>query len=194
MDRHCYTTQLDWETLTKPYGVNANGRQHPPYTERGLELAITRGIDPAGNKLLNVMPRYQMSRDDLSDLILYLKRIGKDRDPGISETSIVIGSVVPSSGSLADTGQAVKALMTAFAEEVNTSDPSKHPVRWGHFWWHPSGRSNAGPCRTRWDLRLLVPLHVRRDCLGVLVEICLGSVPHVAQRHRHRRSNVEPSD
>src|SRR5438477_7559222 len=45
-----------------------------------------------------------------------------------------------------------------------------------------------------WDLRLLVPLHVRRDCLGVLVEICLGSVPHVAQRHRHRRSNVEPSD
>ena len=113
-------SKLDWETLTKPYGVNANGRQHPPYTERGLELAITRGIDPAGNKLLNVMPRYQMSRDDLSDLILYLKRIGKDRDPGISETSIVIGSVVPSSGSLAEAGQAVKALMTAFAEEVNS--------------------------------------------------------------------------
>ena len=114
-------SSLDWETLTKPYGVTtANGRRHPPYTERGLELAITRGIDPAGNHLLNVMPRYQMSRDDLSDLIRYLKRLGKDRDPGISENMIVIGTVIPLSGPLADTGQAVKALMTAFCDEVNS--------------------------------------------------------------------------
>ena len=112
---------LSWETLTKPYAVpRANGRQRPPYTERGLELAISRGIDPAGDQLLNVMPRYQMSRDDLSDLILYLKRLGKDRDPGVSETKIVIGTVIPASGALADSGQAVKALMTAFSEEVNS--------------------------------------------------------------------------
>lgn len=111
---------LSWETLTKPYAVaRANGRQRPPYTERGLELAITRGIDPGGNQLLNVMPRYQMSRDDLSDLILYLKRLGKDRDPGVSETGIAIGTVIPTSGALADSGQAVKALMTAFCDEIN---------------------------------------------------------------------------
>src|SRR3989442_3256734 len=79
-------SNLTWEALTKPYGVtHADGRQHPPYTERALELAITRGTDPAGNKLLRVMPRYQMSRDDLADLILYLKRLGNDLDPAISE-------------------------------------------------------------------------------------------------------------
>src|SRR6266481_2777680 len=34
-------SDLRWESLTKPYGVaNANGRKHPPYTERALELAI----------------------------------------------------------------------------------------------------------------------------------------------------------
>jgi len=68
-------TNVTWEVLTKPYGVrNANGRQHPPYTERGLELAITRGTDPSGNKLLSVMPRYAMAAEDLEDLVAYLKR------------------------------------------------------------------------------------------------------------------------
>src|SRR5215510_4924522 len=61
------------ESLTKPYGVtHADGRRHPPYTERAFEVAITRGLDPAGNRLLNVMPRYSLSRADLADLIAYL--------------------------------------------------------------------------------------------------------------------------
>ena len=110
-----------WESLTKPYGLaNANGRKHPPYTERALELAITRGTDPAGNKLLNVMPRYQMSREDLSDLVVYLKRLGKDRDPGISENKIVIGTVLPLKGGLMDLGQAVKAATSAYFQELNS--------------------------------------------------------------------------
>lgn len=35
-------------------------------------------LDPAGNKLLYVMPRYQMSKEDLDDLVVYLKRLGTD--------------------------------------------------------------------------------------------------------------------
>ena len=114
-------SDLRWESLTKPYALaNANGRKHPPYTERALELAIVRGTDPAGNKLLNVMPRYQMSREDLSDLVVYLKRLGKDRDPGISEGKITIGMVCPTRGTLADLGQAVKAATTAYFDELNS--------------------------------------------------------------------------
>src|SRR5262249_13189740 len=57
-------SDLTWEVLTKPYGLkHGDGRQHPAYTPRGLELAITRGIDPGGNKLQNVMPRFSMSRE-----------------------------------------------------------------------------------------------------------------------------------
>jgi len=112
-------SNLTWEALTKPYGVtHPDGRQHPPYTERGLELAITRGLDPAGNRLLNVMPRYVMSKDDMADLILYLKRLGGDRDPGIAGNSIIIGTTVPK-GALAEMGRAVKAVMTAFFDELN---------------------------------------------------------------------------
>ncbi|MDT7540219.1 MAG: hypothetical protein QOE33_123 [Acidobacteriota bacterium] len=114
-------SNLTWEVLTKPYGLtHADGRRHPPYTERGLELAITRGTDPAGNKLLNVMPRYAMSSEDLTDLVAYLKRLGKERDPGISEDKIVIGMVAPSKGPLAEMGQATKAVTTAFFEELNS--------------------------------------------------------------------------
>jgi ABC-type branched-subunit amino acid transport system substrate-binding protein len=114
-------SNLTWDTLTKPYGLShPNGRKHPPYTERGLELAITRGVDPGGGKLLNVMPRYQMSSTDMADLIAYLKRLGKDRDPGITESKIVIGTVVPTKGELADLAQAIKAVTMAVFDELNS--------------------------------------------------------------------------
>jgi ABC-type branched-subunit amino acid transport system substrate-binding protein/cytochrome c553 len=114
-------SSLSWEALTKPYGLaHADGRRHPAYTERGLELAITRGVDPAGNRLLNVMPRYQMSKEDLADLIAYLKRLGKDRDPGISESKLVIGGLVPATGALGEMGRAIRALTTAYFDELNS--------------------------------------------------------------------------
>lgn len=113
-------SNLSWESLTKPYGLtHADGRRHPAYTERGLELAITRGTDPAGNKLLNVMPRYQMTRADMADLIAYLKLVGKDLDPGVYENKIVIGTAIPTKGALAEMGQAVKAVTSAYFEELN---------------------------------------------------------------------------
>jgi ABC-type branched-subunit amino acid transport system substrate-binding protein len=113
-------SNLTWEVLSKPYGVkHTDGRQHPAYTERALELAITRGTDPAGNRLLNVMPRYVMAKEDLADLILYLKRLGTEREPGVSETEIVIGTMVPN-GTFAEMGQAIKAVTTAFFNDLNS--------------------------------------------------------------------------
>jgi ABC-type branched-subunit amino acid transport system substrate-binding protein len=114
-------TNLAWEVLTKPYGVtHPNGRSHPPYTERALELAITCGTDPGGNKLLNVMPRYALSVQDLADLVAYLKVVGKDLDPGISERNIVLGTAGPTKGRLADISQASRAVTAAFFDELNS--------------------------------------------------------------------------
>lgn len=114
-------SNITWEALTKPYGVtHASGRKHPAYTARGLEFAITRGVDPAGNKLQNAMPRYQMSKDDLADLVVYLKKLGNDLDPGISENQIAIGTTLPVSGPLAEMGQVVKDIINAYFAEVNS--------------------------------------------------------------------------
>ena len=114
-------TNLAWDALTKPYGVNhPNGRRHPPYTERAMELAITRGTDPGGNKLLSVMPRYTLSLEDMADLVAYLKLVGKDLDPGITEDKIVLGTAGPTKGRLADISQASRAVTAAFFDELNS--------------------------------------------------------------------------
>ena len=114
-------SNVTWEFLTKPYGLkHASGRQHPPYTERGLELAITRGTDPGGNKLLPVMPRYAMSREDLADLVAYLQLLGKEREPGVSENTIVIGTMVEATGPLSELGRGVTAVTTAYFAELNS--------------------------------------------------------------------------
>ncbi len=114
-------SNVTWEFLTKPYGLkHASGRQHPPYTERALELAITRGLDPAGNKLLQAMPRYVMSREDIADLVAYLQLVGKERAPGVTDNKIVIGTLVPSSGYLVEMGQVVTAATKAVFSELNS--------------------------------------------------------------------------
>jgi len=114
-------SNITWSALAKPYGItHASGRKRPPYTERALELALTRGLDPAGNRLLNIMPRYQMAREDMNDLIAYLKRLGTDYDPGVTDKEIRIGLLVPAKGALAEMGQAIKSVIAAYFEEINS--------------------------------------------------------------------------
>ena len=113
-------SNITWEALTRSLGASlSSGREHPPYTDRLLGHAITMGIDPAGNKLLAAMPRYKMSPEDLADLLSYLKRVGKDADPGIADTSITVGTILPPQGPMAETGRAMKAVMSAYFNEVN---------------------------------------------------------------------------
>jgi ABC-type branched-subunit amino acid transport system substrate-binding protein len=114
-------SNIVWESLTKSYGSGpSSGRKHPPYTDRALELSLTRGLDPGGNRLTNAMPRYEMAADDLADLVAYLKQVGKERDPGLTDKSINIGTVIPAEGPTAEAGEAARALLAAYFDEVNS--------------------------------------------------------------------------
>lgn len=65
---------LNWKYLTDPKGhTHASGRSHPPFTESLFKACVLAGVDPAGNQLNNMMPRWQISGEDLDDLIEYLK-------------------------------------------------------------------------------------------------------------------------
>ncbi|HWO00081.1 MAG TPA: ABC transporter substrate-binding protein [Blastocatellia bacterium] len=113
-------SDITWETLTKPYPLtNSSGRTHPRYTERLFVSAVCMGIDPAGNKLHVAMPRFQMSREDINALIAYLKRLGRDIDPGLSESTIRIGTVLPTTGPLAEAGRAIESILIAYIDEIN---------------------------------------------------------------------------
>lgn len=113
-------SDIRWEALTKPYAVtHPSGRTHPLYTERLLVRAVCLGIDPAGNKLHVAMPRFQMSHEDINALIAYLKRLGSEAEPGLSDSTITIGTVLPATGPLAESGRAIKSVLAAYFDEIN---------------------------------------------------------------------------
>ena len=46
-----------------------------PYTDEDIRRAITEGVEPDGKRLDPTMPRWQMEKDDLGDLLEYLKSL-----------------------------------------------------------------------------------------------------------------------
>ena len=60
---------ITWPELTGPH------EDHQPFTEETVKQAITQGIDPAGNPLEYPMPRWQISPQDLDDLVGFLKTL-----------------------------------------------------------------------------------------------------------------------
>jgi ABC-type branched-subunit amino acid transport system substrate-binding protein len=111
---------LTWANLTKSYGhTHPGGRRHGPFTDSSFITAVARGIDPAQNKLVAAMPRYQMAPEDMADLLAYLKQIEFERDPGLSPESIGIGVMLPTTGVLAETGNAMRDILAAYFDDLN---------------------------------------------------------------------------
>jgi ABC-type branched-subunit amino acid transport system substrate-binding protein len=113
-------SDLTWAALTKPYGVtHPSGRKHPPYDVHLLKRAIAMGVDPAGQALNVTMPRFRMSLRDMQDLAAYLQRLGTGTDPGIGDTAVRVGVVLPPAGPLSGMSTAVRAALRARFEAVN---------------------------------------------------------------------------
>lgn len=112
---------ITWSNLIKPYGhTHPSGRKHGPFSESSFIRAVVNGIDSNSNDLLVAMPRYKLSPEDMADLIAYIKRIDTDLDPGLTETNVTIGLVVPSSGALAEVGAAMKDVLLAYFDSINS--------------------------------------------------------------------------
>ncbi len=112
---------LTWSFLTKPYGHNdEGGRKHPAFSEGSFIRSLTAGLDPAGNKMSVAMPTYRMTQQDMANLIAYLKRIEMDSDPGLTETSIVVGTLLPDKAALTGLAQSMGDVLQAYFAEVNS--------------------------------------------------------------------------
>ena len=112
---------LTWSYLTKPYGhVDEGGRKHSAFSEASFIRTMTTGSDPAGNKLAVAMPTYRLPQPDMANLIAYLKRIEVDSDPGLTEKSIVIGTLLPEQGALTGLAKSMEDVMQAYFAEVNS--------------------------------------------------------------------------
>ncbi len=91
----------------------------PAYDAASLARALGEGLGPAGARLDPAMPRFVMSRADLRNLTAYLQRLEADRDPGLHETRLRLGTLLPSAGPLAAAGKTVGALLQAALDELN---------------------------------------------------------------------------
>jgi ABC-type branched-subunit amino acid transport system substrate-binding protein len=111
---------ITWNALTSTLrSKDSLGRQRPAYTLASLRRAITRGVDPMGKGLGVTMPRYELSPRDFNNLVEYLKVLGKEYEPGLTSTSIRLGTIIPAGGPLAAVGQRSVALMKAYFDELN---------------------------------------------------------------------------
>lgn len=114
-------SDVTWSYLFKPYGhAHRWGRKHPIFTEETLKESIVLGHDPAGNELDSSMPIYWMLDEDLDDLVAYMRRLENDFDPGLSETAVRIGTILPTQGRMGLVGQGVLEVIAAYFDDVNS--------------------------------------------------------------------------
>jgi len=112
---------MSWAYLTKPYGhADEGGRKHAAFTESSFVRALTSGLDPAGNKLAVAMPTYRISQEDMANLVAYLKRIETDTDPGLTDNTLVLGTVLPDKASLHGLAQSMNDVLQAYFAEINS--------------------------------------------------------------------------
>lgn len=110
---------LVWSALAAP-GTSALTRQErEAYTEATLVRALRAGLDASRGRLHPGMPRYRMSDEQAASLVAYLKKLGREVETGVSETTIKVGAALPLSGSLAQVGEDIKATLAASFAEAN---------------------------------------------------------------------------
>jgi ABC-type branched-subunit amino acid transport system substrate-binding protein len=143
---------LTWANLVKPYGhTHPTGRKHGPFDEASFVRALTGGVDPSKNVMLAAMPRYQMSAEDTADLVAYLKRIEDDHDPGLTDTAVRVGTLLPVGGPLAGTGAAMRDVLAAYFNELNAGGGV-----FGRRVELQFAETGAGPAETAANARRLV--------------------------------------
>ncbi len=88
-------------------------RSRPAYDDASLARAILGGVDPAGRKLDETMPRYKLGKEDAQNIIAYLKSRGGEPVPGVGGDEIRFATIVGPNASEAD-AEAVVSTIEAF--------------------------------------------------------------------------------
>ena len=111
---------IRWSELVKTYGhVHHDGRRHPAFDDDTVTRSIIAGIDPANNRLDRSMPIYQLSAEDMADLVAYMKVLEDDLDPGVSDDTVRVATLLPFAGPAGETGAAMGQVLASYFAEIN---------------------------------------------------------------------------
>lgn len=112
--------EITWSRLTTPvFQTGGTDRARSAYTESLISRAITGGLNADGVMLEPTMPRFEMDKDDLRDLVSYLRRIEADLDPGLTERTIALGTIVPKGETPAALGSVVASVLKGYVQDIN---------------------------------------------------------------------------
>jgi ABC-type branched-subunit amino acid transport system substrate-binding protein len=111
---------IRWSELVKTYGhVHHDGRRHPAFDDDSFIRSMIAGVDPANNPIDRSMPMYQMSGEDMADLVAYMKVLEYDLDPGVGDDTVKVATLLPLSGPAGETGEAMRQVMEGYFADVN---------------------------------------------------------------------------
>lgn len=95
LDRNRVFGKLFLEARTPEFTARMRqARMRPAYTPQTLARALREGLDPTGRALDPVMPRYEISDLDLTNLIAYLCTLSAQPDPGVDAETLHVATVV----------------------------------------------------------------------------------------------------
>jgi hypothetical protein len=69
-------------------------RVRPVYTDESLTTALRNGRDPSGREFDPLMPRFELSDEDASHLVAYLRALSADSAPGVTRSAIHFATIV----------------------------------------------------------------------------------------------------
>lgn len=74
------TPDITYETLTEEEHKEHDEaeEEHPPYNDKLIKWAITQGLNPSGDPLDWMMPRWDMNSKDFEDLLKFLKELSHE--------------------------------------------------------------------------------------------------------------------
>lgn len=113
----------------------------PAYDDDSLVRVIREGVDPAGRRLDPLMPRYDLSDEELRGLTAYLRTLSAFDDPGVDDGTLHFATVV--AGQVAPhRRQAMEDVITAFLGDKNSGARFEHGTsRFPR--WHKERRQRA---------------------------------------------------
>lgn len=90
----------------------------PPYTRASLARALREGIDPAGRPLDALMPRYDLSDEEIAQLQAYLEELSSAAAPGVSDREIHFSTIITPDVS-SDRRSAMLDVIQGFSRDKN---------------------------------------------------------------------------
>jgi mono/diheme cytochrome c family protein len=67
---------------------------HPPYTAEAFAEAVRKGVNNRGRTMKTLMPRYDLTADELDALSLYLRQLSAQWSPGVTSNNIHFATVI----------------------------------------------------------------------------------------------------